>query len=92
MKPNNKETHKTMKLFSKTTSIDFIIKNWDLQKCLDTEDSNYNSLMFKNGSSVVVAKVENYDWRHIFVRSVDHFVNVSKELQIHCENGNFSSN
>ncbi|XP_050056969.1 uncharacterized protein LOC114132611 isoform X5 [Aphis gossypii] len=86
MKPNNKETHKTMKLFSKTTSIDFIIKNWDLQKCLDTEDSNYNLLMFENGSSVVVAKVENYDWRHIFVRSVDHFVNVHKELQIHCEN------
>jgi len=47
--------------------------------------------MFKNGSSVVIAKVEIYDWRHIFVRSVDHFVNVCKQLQIHCGNGNCSS-
>lgn len=80
-----------MKVFFKTTSIEFIIKNWDLQKCVNSEDSNYNSLMFKNGSSVVIAKVEIYDWRHIFVRSVDHFVNVCKQLQIHCANGNCSS-
>ncbi|XP_022162071.1 uncharacterized protein LOC111027893 isoform X3 [Myzus persicae] len=85
IKPNN-EMYKTMKLFFKTTSIEFIIKNWDLQKCMNVEDSNYNSLMFKNGSSVVIAKVEIYDWRHIFVRSVDHFVNVCKQLQTHCEN------
>ncbi|KAL4112570.1 hypothetical protein QTP88_016325 [Uroleucon formosanum] len=84
-KPNN-ETYKTMKLFFKTTFIEFIIKNWDLQKCVNSGDSNYNSLMFKNGSSVAIAKVEIYDWRHIFVRSVDHFVNVCKQLQIHCEN------
>jgi len=90
IKPNNK-TYKTMKLFFKTTSIEFIINNWDLQKCVNSEDSNYNSLMFKNGSSVVIAKVEIYDWRHIFVRSVDHFVNVCKQLQIHCGNGNCSS-
>jgi len=81
-----------MKICFKTISIDFIIKNWDLQKYIDTENSNYNSLMFKNGSSVVLAKKEMYDWRHIFVRSVDHFVNVSKELQLKCENGNFSYN
>ncbi|XP_015365660.1 PREDICTED: uncharacterized protein LOC107162970 [Diuraphis noxia] len=85
VKPNN-ETYKTMKLFFKTTSIEFIIKNWDLQKCINIEDSNYNSLMFKNGSSVVLAKVEIYDWRHIFVRSIDYFVNVCKQLQMHCEN------
>ncbi|XP_060870995.1 uncharacterized protein LOC132945306 isoform X4 [Metopolophium dirhodum] len=85
IKPNNK-TYKTMKLFFKTTSIEFIIKNWDLQKCVNSEDSNYNSIMFKNGSSVVIAKVDIYDWRHIFVRSVDHFVNVCKQLQIHCGN------
>lgn len=80
-----------MKLFFKTTSIEFIIKKWDLQKCISIEDSNYNSLMFKNGSSVVLAKLEIYDWRHIFVRSIDYFVNVCEQLQIHCENGNFSS-
>ncbi|XP_026816248.1 uncharacterized protein LOC113555865 isoform X3 [Rhopalosiphum maidis] len=88
IKPN-KETYKIMKLYYKTISIDFIIKNWDLQKYIDSENLNYNSLMFKNGSSVVLAKKEMYDWRHIFVRSVDHFVDVSKELQLQCENASY---
>lgn len=79
-----------MKLTYKNSSIDFIIKKWDVQNCMNS-DVTYNSL-FKNGCTVIIAKVENYDWRHIFVRSVDKFVNVCKDLQTHCINGNFYSN
>lgn len=81
------ETHKKMKLICNLITIDFIIKKWDPQNCLNTDDSNYNSLMFKNGSAVVIAKPENYDWRHIFVRSIDQFVSVCNKLQTYCTNG-----
>lgn len=83
----NIEIHKVMKLTCKDVSIDFIIKKWDPQSYLNSNNPNYNSSMFKNGSAVMIAKVENYDWRHIFVRSVDQFVNVRKDLQTYCKNG-----
>lgn len=73
-----------MKLSYKNESIHFIIKNWDPLNC-----TNYNPNIFNNGSTVVIAKVECYDWRHIFVRSVDNFVKVSKKLQTYCKTGNF---
>lgn len=79
-----------MKLSYKNASIVFVIKQWNPHTYACTDDTNYNSLMFKNGSAVIIAKTENYDWRHLFVRSVDQFVNVCKELQIYCENGNFN--
>lgn len=79
-----------MKLIYKDTSLDFIIKQWDPQNCMNIDDLNYNSQMFKNGSSVIIAKVETYDWRHIFIRSVDKFVNISNKLQAYCENCNFN--
>lgn len=73
----------------KNSCIDFIIRKWDPLNQININDGNYNSMMFENGSVVVIAKVENYDWRHIFVRSVDNSVNVCKKLQIFCENGDF---
>lgn len=76
--------------YKSSSTIDFIIKTWDPLSCMNISDTNFNSMMFKNGSAVVIAKVENYDWRHIFVRSVDKFVNVCKELQNFCENGNLN--
>lgn len=82
-----------MKLIYKDSSLDFIIKQWDPQNYINIDDLNYNSLMmFENGSSVILAKVESYDWRHIFIRSVDKFVNISNELQTYCENCNFLTN
>lgn len=83
----NVEIFKVMKLTCKDISIDFIIKKWNPQNCLHSNIPNYNSPMFKNGSAVMIAKAENYDWRHVFVRSVDQFVNVCKDLQTYCENG-----
>jgi len=80
-----------MKLSYKNVDIDFIIKKWEPQNCINTEDTNYNSCMFKNGSAVILAKLESYDWRHVFVKSVDQFVNTCKELQTYCGNGNFNS-
>lgn len=80
-----------MKLSFNNVSIDFIIKKWDPQNFINTDDNNCNSCMLKNGSSVIIAKVENYDWRHIFVKNVDQFVDTCKELQIYCKKGNFNS-
>lgn len=76
-----------MKLTYKNSSIDFIIKQWDVQNYLKIENTNFNSL-FKNGSTVVLAKKENYDCRYVFVRSVNKFVSVCKDLQTYCINGN----
>jgi len=78
-----------MRLTSSKVSIDFIVRKWDLQNCLTSNYTNNDSLIFHNGCAVVVAKAENYDWRHIFVRSVDRFVNVCKELQTHCKHGRY---
>lgn len=75
-----------MKLTHKNGSLDFIINKWNPQND-KTMDVTHNSLI-KNGSAVVIAKVENYDYRHIFVRSVDQFVNICKQLQMYCETGN----
>lgn len=77
-----------MKLTYKNYSIDFIIKKWDVQSCINIEGSN-NNFLFKNGNAVVIAKLENYDWRNIFVKSVDQCVRVCKDLQTYCINGNF---
>lgn len=76
-----------MKLTYNNKSIHFIIKKWDPLNY--TDDTYYNSCVFKNGSTVIIAKAECYDWRHIFVRSVDNFVNIFNELQTYCETGNF---
>lgn len=76
-----------MKLTYKTSSIDFIIKKWDVQNYMKIENSNLN-LLFKNGSTVVLAKQENYDCRYVFVRSVDKFDSICKDLQTYCMNGN----
>lgn len=89
MNKKNNKTHKKMKLTYKNSHIDFIIKKWDLQSYMNVDDTNYDLLMFNNGSTVTVGKLENYNWRHIFVRSADRFVNVCKELQTYCKNGNF---
>lgn len=77
-----------MKLTNKNSSIDFIIKKWDVQNCISTENINFNPF-FKNGSTVALAKNENYNWRYVFVRNVDKYVSVCKDLQMHCINGNF---
>lgn len=77
-----------MKLTYNNKSINFIIKKWDPLNY--TDDTYYNSRVFKNGSAVIIAKAECYDWRHIFVRSVDTFVNISNKLQTYCETGNFN--
>ncbi|VVC36208.1 Hypothetical protein CINCED_3A022077 [Cinara cedri] len=82
-KPNNL-TRKKMKLTYKNVSINFIINKWNPQNSIKMSGTYFNSLM-KNGSAVVLAKVENYDWRHIFVRSIDQFVNICKQLQTYCE-------
>lgn len=80
-----------MKLTNKDSSLDFIIKKWDPQNYINTDDQNYNSQMFNNGSAVIVAKREHYDWRHIFIRSVDKYVNICNKVQTSCENCNFTS-
>lgn len=80
---------KKMFLVHKNSSIEFIIKKWDLQSFMNIDDTNLNSLMFKNGSAVIIAKLENYDWRHIFVKSIDYFVDVCESVQTYSRNGNF---
>lgn len=76
-----------MKLTYKNSSIDFIIKKWDVQNYMKIDNTNLNSL-FKNGSTVVLANKENYDCRYVFVRNVDKFVSVCKDLRTYCMNGN----
>lgn len=73
-----------MKLIHNNGSLEFIISKWNPQDYINM-DVNY---LITNGSAVVIAKAENYDSRHIFVRSIDQYVNVCKKLQIYCENGN----
>lgn len=77
-----------MLLVYKNTSLAFIIKKWDPHCNMNIDNTNLNLPMFKNGSAVVIAKLENYDCRHIFVRSVDQFFNVGEVVQTYCRNGN----
>lgn len=79
-----------MKLTYENSSIDFIIKKWDVQNCMNTENTNVHSL-FKNGSAVLLAKKENYDCRYVFLRCVDKLTSTCKDLQTYCNNGNLHS-
>ncbi|XP_050420950.1 uncharacterized protein LOC126833572 isoform X2 [Adelges cooleyi] len=80
---SDSEVYKKMFLsYEGNVMVDFIVKKWD--PMLIVNDTNDNSMTFKNGCTVIMAKSESYDSRHVFVRSIDKFVRIFKEVEAYC--------
>ncbi|XP_050543343.1 uncharacterized protein LOC126906674 isoform X2 [Daktulosphaira vitifoliae] len=78
---DSEEYKKMFLVYEGTIMVEFILKNWDPRLCVESCDS---SEVFKNGCTVIMAKPENYDPRHIFVRSSDKFIKVCREVEAYC--------